>query len=173
MAEVTSSPLTSDNRRIWETSPQHFVDRRVQMILDMLPRLGEGATLLDIGCLDGTLTRLYGEAVGTTQIHGIDVGLTEAARENGVDVRVFDLNQRSPLPHADASFDVVLCIETLEHVYPTDHLVTEILRLLKPGGTAIIDVPRLDSFLNIALLTLGFQPPGIECSRDRRRAAER
>jgi hypothetical protein len=40
--------------------------------------------------------------------------------------------------------------------------------VLKPGGTAIIDVPRLDSFLNIGLLTLGFQPPGIECSRRRR-----
>ncbi len=37
-----------------------------------------------------------------------------------------------------------------------------------PNATAIIDVPRLDSFLNIGLLLLGFQPPGVECSRVRR-----
>jgi SAM-dependent methyltransferase len=63
---------------------------------------------------------------------------------------------------------VVLCVETLEHVYPTDHVLAEILRVLKPGGVAIIDVPRLDSFLNIGLLLFGFQPPGVECSRVQR-----
>jgi hypothetical protein len=39
---------------------------------------------------------------------------------------------------------------------------------MKPGGIGIIDVPRLDSFLNLGLLLLGYQPPGIECSRERR-----
>ena len=176
MADPTSSPaeaaagsaLTDDNRKIWEQSPQHFVDRRVEMILEMLPKLGADASLLDIGCLDGELTRHYADAIGTNKVSGIDVALSARARENGVEVSVFDLNERAPLPHADATFDVVVCIETLEHVYPTDHLVAEIQRVLKPGGTAIIDVPRLDSLLNIGLLAFGFQPPGIECSRQRR-----
>ena len=168
MPEGTSSPLTLDNQKIWESIPQHFIDERVEMILEMLPRLGAEAKLLDIGCLDGTLTRLYAATVGTERISGIDVALSEGARKNGVDVVEFDLNNREPLPYPDASFDVIVCIETLEHLYPTDHLVAEIHRMLAPGGTAIIDVPRLDSFLNIGLLTLGFQPPGIECSRERR-----
>jgi SAM-dependent methyltransferase len=162
------SDLTADNRRLWETQPQTFVDRRVEIILEMLPALGPGAELLDIGCLDGTLTRLYAERVGTNRVRGADVSLLSAARAKGVDVFEFDLNSGDPLPFADAHFDVVLCVETLEHVYPTDHLVAEIHRVLKSGGTAIIDVPRLDSFLNVVLLILGFQPPGIECSRRRR-----
>jgi ubiquinone/menaquinone biosynthesis C-methylase UbiE len=162
------SDLTTDNRRLWEGQPQTFVDRRVEMILQMLPTIGPDAELLDIGCLDGTLTRLYAERVGTKRVRGADVSLLEAARAKGVDVVEFDLNSGDPLPFADAQFDVVLCVETLEHVYPTDHLVAEIHRVLKPGGAAIIDVPRLDSFLNIGLLALGFQPPGIECSRRRR-----
>ena len=168
MTEVTSSPLTLDNQKIWESFPQHFVDRRVEMILEMLPRRGPTALMLDIGCLDGKLTKLYANAVGTERVHGIDIALSDSARESGVDVVEFDLNNREPLPFPDASFDVIVCIETLEHVYPTDHLVQEIRRLLKPGGTGIVDVPRLDSFLNIGLLTLGFQPPGLECSRERR-----
>lgn len=170
MAQACSD-LTTDNRRLWEGQPQTFVDRRVEMILEMLPVLGPTAELLDVGCLDGTLTRLYANRVGTDLVRGVDVSLLEGARAKGVDVAEFDLNSSDPLPYADGRFDVVLCVETLEHVYPTDHLVGEIHRVLKPGGTAIIDVPRLDSFLNIGLLALGFQPPGIECSRRRRYGA--
>jgi SAM-dependent methyltransferase len=167
-AASQGSSLTSDNQRIWEAGPQTFIDDRVQLILDMLPRLGASARIVDIGCLDGTLTKLYADKIGTKDVHGVDVSLNEAAQANGVAVRPFDLNSNDLLPFPPQHFDVVLCVETLEHVYPTDHLLAEIMRVLKPGGTAIIDVPRLDSFLNIGLLLLGFQPPGVECSRVRR-----
>ncbi len=162
------SSLTSDNQKIWEAGPQTFIDARVQLILDLLPRLGASAKVLDIGCLDGTLTKLYADTIGTRDVHGVDVSLNDAAQAKGIAVEPFDLNSTNPLPFPPQHFDVVLCVETLEHVYPTDHLLAEMMRVLKPGGTAIIDVPRLDSFLNIGLLLFGFQPPGVECSRVRR-----
>jgi len=168
MPETNAPDLTRDNRKIWEASPPTFVDRRVETILELLPRLGPEAKLLDIGCLEGSYTRMYADAVGAGSVHGVDVSLTEVARSKGIDAIEFDLNSGERLPYADAEFDVVVCIESLEHIYPTDFMLREIRRVLKPKGTAIIDVPRLDSFLNIALLTLGYQPPGIECSRDRR-----
>jgi len=163
-----SSPLTRHNQELWERQPQTFVDRRVETILELLPRLGPDAALLDVGCLEGSLTRLYAERIGTRRVHGVDVAGLEGARRRGVDAIAFDLNSGAPLPYPDAHFDAVVCIETLEHVLPTDRLVCELHRVLKPGGIGIIDVPRLDSFLNIALLLLGYQPPGIECSRERR-----
>jgi len=163
-----SSPLTRHNQELWERQPQTFVDRRVETILELLPRLGPDAALLDVGCLEGSLTRLYAERIGTRRVHGVDVAGLEGARRRGVDAIAFDLNSGAPLPYPDAYFDAVVCIETLEHVLPTDRLVCELHRVLKPGGIGIVDVPRLDSFLNIALLLLGYQPPGIECSRERR-----
>jgi ubiquinone/menaquinone biosynthesis C-methylase UbiE len=144
------------------------VDRRVETILELLPQLGSEATLLDIGCLEGSYTKMYAERVGAGEVHGLDVSLVEQARAKGVHALEFDLNAGEKLPYPDRHFDVVVCIESLEHIYPTDFTLGEIRRVLKPGGTAIIDVPRLDSFLNIVLLTLGFQPPGVECSRERR-----
>jgi ubiquinone/menaquinone biosynthesis C-methylase UbiE len=162
------SPLARHNRELWERQPQTFVDRRVETILELLPQLGPDATLLDVGCLEGTLTRLYAERVGSQRVHGVDVASVEEARRKGVDAVAFDLNSGAPLPYPDSHFDVVVCIETLEHVLPTDRLVAELHRVLKPGGIGIVDVPRLDSLLNIALLALGYQPPGIECSRERR-----
>ena len=168
MTKATEPKLTRDNQKIWEANPQLFIDRRVEMILDMLPPLGPQAQFLDIGCLEGTLTCAYARKIGTRLVHGIDIALPEQARERGIEIVEFDLNSHEALPYPADNFDVVTCIETLEHLYPTDHIVAEIHRVLKPGGLAVIDVPRLDSFLNIGLLTLGFQPPGIECSRERR-----
>jgi ubiquinone/menaquinone biosynthesis C-methylase UbiE len=167
---VTDGPgqLTRHNQELWERQPQTFVDRRVETILALLPRLGPEARLLDVGCLEGTLTRLYAERVGTQRVHGVDMAGLEEARRKGVDAVAFDLNSGAPLPYPDTSFDAVVCIQTLEHVLPTDRLLSEIRRVLKPGGIGIIDVPRLDSFLNVGLLLLGYQPPGIECSRERR-----
>lgn len=171
MPEANASDLTADNRKIWQANPPTFVDRRVETILELLPRLGPDAKLLDVGCLEGSYTRMFAETVGTGCVHGVDISLTDDARAKGIEAVEFDLNSGEKLPYADGEFDVVVCIESLEHIYPTDFILREIRRVLKPQGTAIIDVPRLDSLLTIALLTLGFQPPGIECSREKRYGA--
>ncbi len=46
------------------------------------------------------------------------------------------------LPYADDSFDVVLMSEILEHVPADDAAIAEMVRILKPGGTAAVTVPR-------------------------------
>ena len=46
MSDAKASDLTGDNRKIWEASPPTFVDRRVETILELLPRLGAEAKLL-------------------------------------------------------------------------------------------------------------------------------
>lgn len=52
---------------------------------------------------------------------------------------VADLEQ--PLPVADASYDTVLAINVLEHVYHHRALLDEIARMLAPGGVFIAIVP--------------------------------
>ncbi len=96
---------------------------------------------------------------------------TEEAIERGVDATCHDLNSREPLPYDDGSFHVVTCMETLEHVHDTDFLLGELHRVLRPEGTAIVDIPRLDSMMNVLLLLFGFQPPGVECSPMKRYGA--
>lgn len=50
---------------------------------------------------------------------------------------------RDPLPLADAAFEVVLCTETLEHIPNPELLISEIARILTPGGVCIGSVPFL------------------------------
>lgn len=52
-----------------------------------------------------------------------------------------DLNQ--PLPFADASFDNIVSLNTLEHIREDVQLLREMLRVLKPGGKVIFTVPFL------------------------------
>jgi SAM-dependent methyltransferase len=77
------------------------------------------------------------------------------------------------LPFADASFDAVYSMGTIEHFDETERAVEEIVRVLKPGGHAIVGVPnRHDPFLRPLLATvlqaLGLYAYGYEKSYSRR-----
>jgi SAM-dependent methyltransferase len=97
--------------------------------------------VLDAGCGDGAkygtwLASLAGE------YHGVDISenAVVAARARGLDAtRAGDI---SHLPLSDASFDVCVCLEVLEHlVFPLD-CARELWRVLKPGGVLIATVPN-------------------------------
>jgi len=63
----------------------------------------------------------------------------DVAPAPGLDV----LSMAAPLPFASASFDTVLCTSVLEHVHDAEAVVSEIARVLRPGGRLIITVPFL------------------------------
>lgn len=60
------------------------------------------------------------------------------------------------LPLEDASFDTVLCWETMEHFsFNPVKFVRELGRILRPGGRIHITVPNRASFQNLASLVFG------------------
>jgi len=81
----------------------------------------------------------------------IDIGCGERKHPNatvGVDIlplpgvdHVCDF-EKDPLPFATGSVDAVYSSHTLEHVRNLEHLLREIIRVLKPGGIAHIVVPH-------------------------------
>lgn len=117
------------------------------------------------------MTLRYAGRCAAREIHGIDVARVDEAAGRGVRAVRFDLNGGEPLPYEDRSFDLVTCLETLEHLTDPERIVAETFRILKPGGVFVADVPRLDSWMTLLLLTLGYQPSGVECSLRRRYGA--
>src|SRR5207244_7649697 len=100
---------------------------------------GPGKRALDLGCRDGALTQAY--AAGN-EIVGVDAdreALAEAGKL-GIETRWADLDE--PLPFEDASFDVVVAGELLEHLRDPRRLVEEARRVLRPGGTFVASVPN-------------------------------
>lgn len=57
---------------------------------------------------------------------------------------------RRPLPYPDNTFDGAYSEHTLEHLYPADalHLIGEVARVLKPGGTFRCSVPDLAKYVD-------------------------
>lgn len=92
--------------------------------------------LLDVGCGEMPYRSFLPPAVRYT---GIDVPQANAfAMRGSEDVVAFD---GRAIPFPDASFDIVLCTEVLEHAAEPQTLIAEIERVLKPGGKLIATVP--------------------------------
>jgi len=98
-----------------------------------LARVAPGASVLDIGCRDGGLRRFL-----PTGIHyqGMDITPEFAAP----DIVIGDVSDGIPFP--DATFDNVFCIEVLEHVPNPFGALTEMHRVLRPGGVLTLSVPN-------------------------------
>ena len=129
-----------------------------KMALLRLTEPDSDAIFLELGPGDGSFTLELGEAIGTDKLHIVDVmdDFIQKCKAIGIEARYGDLNE--PLPFKDESFDVVVANQVLEHLYNTDLFITEIHRILKPSGYAIISTPNLAGWHNIACLFMGWVP---------------
>lgn len=139
------------------------LEERIVATLGLIEPVPQGA-MLDVGCATGVVTRLMADKACATSVVGVDFAPVATA----VETRAVNLDSGERLPFPDATFDIVTCLETLEHVHDTDHLVREIRRVLKDDGYAVLSVPRIDGLLTVTMLALGLQPPAIDCSLLRR-----
>jgi 2-polyprenyl-6-hydroxyphenyl methylase / 3-demethylubiquinone-9 3-methyltransferase len=121
------------------------------------------AVLVDLACGGGLMAPHVGR-LGYRHV-GVDIGLRglELAREHGVmPVRGSVL----AVPLADGCADVVVAGEILEHVEDDVGVLAECARLLRPGGTLVLDAlaaGRLSVLINVHLLERlpGGPPPGL------------
>jgi len=113
--------------------------------------------LLDVGCADGAFLFDYLD-YRPERFCGIEASpsLKEKAEKRGIEVLAVDLNGIWPYP--DNSFDVVHSAQVIEHLHNTRLFTQEILRVLKPGGTAVVTSENLTSFLNLGAMALGYTP---------------
>lgn len=91
-----------------------------------LERFRSGERVLDVGCGAAAYRDLF------PQMTTLDVAPREGTK---VDI-VADAHDLSMIP--DASFDVVLCTEVLEHLHTPSRAIAEFHRILKPGGLLLL-----------------------------------
>lgn len=131
----------SEFRAMLDESQRHWWYRgRRRIVLDTLDglRLPSPARILDAGCGSGAmldhLTR-YGEVWGA-EPHPLGVA---AARRQG-HMRVTRARVEE-LPFAPASFDLVTCLDVIEHTPDDAAALAELHRVTVPGGWLVTTVP--------------------------------
>jgi SAM-dependent methyltransferase len=99
-----------------------------------------GRSNLDLGGDNGVLSFLLRQKGGTWSSGDLD-DTTVGSIRSLVSDRVYRLDG-STLPFPDGSLDQIVVIDYLEHVREDKAAVREFVRVLKPGGVLIINVPR-------------------------------
>jgi SAM-dependent methyltransferase len=127
------SMLSSDEQHWWYRGRR----RVLRAELDRLP-LEPDARLLDAGCGSG---RTLDDLARYGRVSGIDLSSEAVAcahRRGHEDVRVAPVED---LPFADATFDVVTCLDVIEHTPDDRATLAELRRVTRPGGLLVITVP--------------------------------
>ncbi|MFI5255372.1 MAG: class I SAM-dependent methyltransferase [Candidatus Limnocylindrales bacterium] len=122
----------------------------------LLPRTGE--RLLEVGAGFG---RLAGEYAGYRSVVLFDASqeLLGAAREQlGHDPRfTFVLGDAHRLPFEAASFDAIVCVRVVHHLPDPAPVFAEFARLLRPGGTLVLEFANKRHLKSLARWALGRQ----------------
>lgn len=114
-----------------QTIPAH--DGRVQAIL---AELGGAKRVLDAGCGKGRYAALIKQQAPQAEVHAIDVS-EEMLRHvpAGIHTQVSTIQN---LPYPDGHFELVYCVEALEHVPNPPAALAEMARVLAPGGRLVV-----------------------------------
>lgn len=123
----------------------------------LVPRASRaGSLLVDIGCGAGVLAPHVAH-LGHRHL-GVDVvaGSAAIARDRGVSPLLGDARA---LPLSSGCADVVVAGEVLEHVPDLDRVVAEVTRILRPGGTLVIDTIASTWWGRFTSITIGERMP--------------
>jgi SAM-dependent methyltransferase len=114
--------------------------------------------LLDLGCDDGLWTRGLADAVGADEVHGVEIVAEQASKAKANGVRVYEVDLSRPLTAIPSdSFDLVHANQVIEHVSSVDLFVSEVFRVLKKGGHAVISTENGSSWHNVFAAAMGWQ----------------
>jgi SAM-dependent methyltransferase len=133
-----------------DLEPPDFELRR-RFVLDEV-RPGDRA--LDLGCGTGALTAALAHAGADAVGAEVAQAALERARRAHPELRFLLVPTDGPLPFKDRAFDLVWASEVIEHVADTARWLSEVRRVLVPGGRLLLTTPNHG---RIAILVHGLE----------------
>lgn len=137
-------PLTGE-RTVPGLAVENYWFRRHEVVYQYCADMCAGQDVLEAGCGEG-----YGAALlasGARRVVAVDYDAATVAhvRVRYPAVEVLEGNLAA-LPVADASVDVVVNFQVIEHLWDQPQFITECLRVLRPGGLLLMSTPNRITF---------------------------
>lgn len=126
-------------------------------------------TILDVGCGNGSFTRVLSATVPGSNITAIDTSIPKLFSPDHI---VFTEGRVEQLPFASESFDLVIAALSLHHWKEKNKGISEIYRVLKKDGRLIIGDPLLEDWMSNHMLGLLMQVLDGGIFTDKKRVSE-
>jgi len=152
MNDNFSSPNSITIRKYLQLSHQVFRQQffqpatalwKIPELLVLTPNLKVGGRVLDLGCGDGRLGKIFLSNRKPSDLTGVDLDFDEVsmAAEQKVYGALYCASA-SLLPEKNAVFNEVVSNCVLEHIPEIEQVICEVSRVLKKGGEFIFTVPQ-------------------------------
>ncbi len=127
-----------------------------------------GKEVLDLGCAGGFMAEaIYDRGARVSGIDPSSAAIAAARAHAALTDRNirYDVGAGETLNLPDNSFDVVVCVDVLEHVSDVQRVLAEVARVLRPGGLLLFDTINRNEFATFVAVTLAenilrLLPPG-------------
>lgn len=142
-----SLELTRDNlNELLSTVGDMALKRRARRIVEEL-ELQDKEKILEVGCGNGYYLNLLNRLAFRLTLIGIDnderalLDARKLIRDDKVKLILIDANK---IPFKDNTFDKVIMSEVIEHIENEQNVLSEIYRVLKPGGVMVLTTCNID-----------------------------
>lgn len=104
-----------------------------------------GEEILEVGCGLGNLTQFFKKVAKVTCIDKNPLFIEHMKIDHpDLEFYHFDITEENILFLANKGFDMVLCVNVLEHIRDDEKALSNMFKLLKPGGRLLLYVPALN-----------------------------
>lgn len=123
-----------------------------------------GRRVLDLGCGGGFMAEeLARRGAIVSGVDPSEAAIAAARRHceaTGLSI-AYVAGRGESLPFPDGAFDVVVCVDVLEHVPDLDRVVAEIRRVLRPSGWLLFDTINRTPLASFVMVTIGERLTGL------------
>jgi ubiquinone/menaquinone biosynthesis C-methylase UbiE len=120
----------------YQSDERSRIGKRVQQIMDFLPKGFVPKRFVDVGCGSGLITEGMARtwAVPKERVHGVEV----FERSEAPEAYTHMTYENDRIPLSDNSQDLVTMFMMLHHADRPEHILSEVKRILKPDGLVMI-----------------------------------